>query len=47
MAVRKSGGNFFNLLQKERGTKKGGGVPQKREVPNLEVTMAKDNNFDI
>ena len=33
------GGNFFNLLQKEGGTQKGGGLPQKRGVPTLEETM--------
>ena len=26
----KDGGNFLNLLQKERGTQKGEGFPQKR-----------------
>ena len=35
------GGNFLDLLQKERGTQKGGGVPQKRGggVPTLEETV--------
>ena len=34
-------GNFLNLLQKERGTQKGGGggFPQKRGVPTMEETM--------
>ena len=42
MAVRKGGGNFFNLLQKKGVPRKGrgGGVPSKKGgVPNLEETM--------
>ena len=32
-------GNFSNLLQKEGGTQKGGGVLQKRGIPTLEETV--------
>ena len=41
MALRKrrGGGNFLNLLQKERGTQKGGVPSEKRGVRTLEKTM--------
>ena len=40
MALRKRGGNFLNLLQKEEGTQKGEGSLIKGGVPTLEETMS-------
>ena len=42
----KEGGNFFNLLQKEGGTQKGGGFPQKRRGPTLEKNVLRIKDFD-
>ena len=42
LSERGGGGNFLNLLQKEEGIQKGGGIPSEKGgggVPTLEETM--------